>query len=150
MDSKIAVDGRLSFASRLIAALTAAHEPTTPSGFARAYNLRADGAEVTVHGGRKWLLGEAIPTQDKVLILAKWLNVQASWLRFGDAQNGEYQAVADPGGTLSTKDLVLINDIVSLGPSAQNVVRDLVNSLLRAKAEDLNGGERQPHRNTMG
>lgn len=150
MGSKIAVDGRLSFASRLIAALVAAHEPTTPSGFARAYNLRADGAEVTVHGGRKWLLGEAIPTQEKVLVLAKWLNVQASWLRFGDAQNGEYEAIALGVSRLSTKDLVLINDIVSLAPSAQNVVRDLVDSLLRVKAEDLKRGERQPHRNSVG
>ena len=148
MNSKIAVEARLSFASRLIAALAAAQEPTTPSGFARSYNLRADGAEITVHGGRKWLLGEAIPTQEKLLILAKWLNVQASWLRFGDAQNSEYKAVPGGGGTLSTKDLVLINDIVSLAPIAQDVVRDLVDSLLRAKIQPANCSVRQPGRAT--
>ena len=29
-------------------------------------------------------MGEAIPTQDRIKILADWLNVSPSWLRFGE------------------------------------------------------------------
>lgn len=34
---------------------------------------------------RKWLKGEAIPTQDKIHILARWIGVSPQWLRFGEA-----------------------------------------------------------------
>lgn len=139
MDSKLVSYERLSFADRLISSLASAHEPITPSRFARAYNLRAGGAEVTSHAARKWLHGEAIPTQEKVHILASWLNVNPSWLRFGDEQSLDYSTIATGAKTLSTKNLVLINDIVSLPPFAQDVVRDLVNSLLRVSQEDTSG-----------
>lgn len=32
-------------------------------------------------------MGEAIPTQGRIQILAKWLNVSPSWLRFGEQQS---------------------------------------------------------------
>jgi hypothetical protein len=85
---------------------------------------------VTSHAARKWLIGEAVPTQEKILILARWLNVPAAWLRFGDADNTQYQAVA-VNDTLSTEHLLLINDIRVLHPQAQGLVRDIVDSLLK-------------------
>lgn len=131
MDSKIADDERKHFSDRLMAALIAAHQPTTPSAFTREFNLRADGAMVSVHGARKWLLGEAFPTQEKVLILARWLGINASWLRFGDAQNGQYRFDVAPPADLSPESLVLIHDVLTLPPAAQLIVRDLVDSFLR-------------------
>jgi transcriptional regulator with XRE-family HTH domain len=131
MESKLARDERTSFADRLRSATLAAGQPIGASAFARAYNLRADGAAVTTHGVRKWLRGEAIPTQEKILILAKWLNVHASWLRFGDAENGIYALPGIGEEGLSTQNLTLIHDIMSLSASAQEIVRDLTNSLMR-------------------
>jgi hypothetical protein len=32
-------------------------------------------------------MGEAIPTQGRIQILAEWLNVSPSWLRFGEQQS---------------------------------------------------------------
>jgi hypothetical protein len=29
-------------------------------------------------------MGEGIPTQDRIQVLANWLNVSPSWLRFGE------------------------------------------------------------------
>lgn len=136
MNSRIASNERSNFADRLQSALIAAKEPTGATAFARAYNLRAKGASVTAHAGRKWLKGEAIPTHEKIQIMAKWLNVHASWLRFGDAQNGAYRTVSNGTETFSTNDLVLINDIVALPEFAQAVVRDLVDSLLRISVAD--------------
>lgn len=33
---------------------------------------------------RRWLQGEVIPTQDRLQVLAEWLDVDAHWLRFGE------------------------------------------------------------------
>ncbi len=134
MNSRIAVDERVGFADRLRSALIAAHQPTAPTAFVRAYNLRADGAAVTSHGARKWLRGEALPTHEKILILANWLNVHASWLRFGDAENGSYQLDNIGEKALTSEQLMLIHDVISLSPSAQTIIRDLVDSFLRAAA----------------
>ena len=49
-----------------------------------ALNICADQPPVTTHAARKWLMGEAMPTQDRIQLLAEWLNVSASWLRFGE------------------------------------------------------------------
>lgn len=48
-----------------------------------ALNICADQPPVTTLAARKWLMGEAMPTQDRIQLLAEWLNVSASWLRFG-------------------------------------------------------------------
>jgi len=131
MDSKIADDERKSFSGRLIAALRDNAQSTQSSQFCREFNLRADGAAVTVHGARKWLHGESIPTQEKILILARWLNVNPAWLRFGDAENSQYIIHADDVPGLDSQQLMLIHDIMSLPPAAQLIMRDLVDSFLR-------------------
>lgn len=131
MDSKIADDERRHFSDRLLGALRAARQSTTPSAFTREFNLRADGAMVTVHGARKWLAGEAFPTQEKIIILARWLNINAAWLRFGDAQNSRYRLQVPELPNLTSENLVLIHDVMSLPPAAQLIVRDLVDSFLR-------------------
>lgn len=38
---------------------------------------------MTLHGVRRWLLGESLPKQDKVLVLAEWLRVPPQQLRYG-------------------------------------------------------------------
>lgn len=38
---------------------------------------------MTVHAVRKWLVGEACPTQARILRLSELLAVDPSWLRFG-------------------------------------------------------------------
>jgi hypothetical protein len=38
---------------------------------------------MTLHGVRRWLLGETLPSQPKLLVLAEWLGVTPQELRFG-------------------------------------------------------------------
>jgi hypothetical protein len=35
---------------------------------------------------RKWLVGESIPTQAKLLILSRMVGADPNWLRFGDGE----------------------------------------------------------------
>lgn len=134
MDTATALEERLKFAGRLIASLTAAALPTQASALTRDFNLRTKGPHVSVHAVRKWLKGEAFPTQDKVVFLAKWLNVDAPWLRFGTAEARAAAPKPLEKGEFSSEHLTLLRDIACLSKASQTVVRDLVNSLTRVAA----------------
>ncbi|MCG2607730.1 hypothetical protein LZZ98_04090 [Acinetobacter sp. SM34] len=72
------------FAERLKKALTEAKHPISPTYLSNEFNHRYDGQAISVQSANNWLLGKAIPNQDKLAILAIWLNVSTQWLRFGD------------------------------------------------------------------
>ena len=143
MNSKVASSERSNFSDRLKLALSNAGLPTSASAFTRAFNARADGSAVSVYASRKWLTGEAIPTHEKVVILATWLGVNPSWLRFGDADAGTLSDDVIPESSISTPALALLNDIVSLPKPAQQTIREIVDAFLRNFGESRNG--RNPH-----
>src|SRR3569833_1795615 len=71
------------------------YSPESPTQLAREFNIRFPGRPITVHAARKWLMGEAIPTQEKLRTLAQWLGVPAEWLRFGGTET--HALVGAPG-----------------------------------------------------
>jgi hypothetical protein len=121
---------RLAFAERLKSALEAAAVPVTPTELSRHFNHRTSERKVTVHAARKWLIGEAIPTQEKLVLLASWLQVNPAWLRFGN-EGDHVRGEASSVGELPRSALVLIHDILDLPEAMQAVVRDMVKSLSR-------------------
>lgn len=126
VDSRLAADERNEFSQRLRQALEQAGFSSSPSAFVREYNLRADGAVVSVHAARKWLLGESIPTQEKMQILARWLGISVDWLRFGGMQDEAARAGSVPEGVAQ-----IANDLNLLGAADQEIVHDLIKSMLR-------------------
>lgn len=131
MDSKVAQDERQRFSERLKAAIASAGLVMSPAAFVKAFNARADGASITIHAARKWLHGEAIPTHEKIVILAVWLGVNAGWLRFGTAANDIFGAGVMPEAEISTPALALINDIMSLPERERRIVRGIVDVFMR-------------------
>ena len=114
------------------------HSPDSPTELAREFNIRFSGPPITVHAARKWLVGEALPTQDKMRALAEWLVVPADWLRFGsDAARVEVPAAA---GGPSPLDLKLIADLKLLDEPHRRIVREVVRILIHATREDKAGG----------
>jgi hypothetical protein len=75
---------RMLFSRRLIAALEISDLKASPTIVQREYNSRSHQLPITSHAARKWLMGEAIPNQDRLQVLAEWLNVSPSWMRFGE------------------------------------------------------------------
>lgn len=71
------------FGRRLARAMAAAGYDPKPSVLAREFNERYLGEPVTLHGVRRWLLGEVMPTEDKLAVLARWLNADPEELRVG-------------------------------------------------------------------
>lgn len=50
----------------------------------REFNTRYWGKPMTLHGVRRWLRGETLPTHEKLLVLAEWLAVPPQQLNYGD------------------------------------------------------------------
>jgi hypothetical protein len=124
---------REDFSSRLQQALrNADYSPDSPTQLAREFNIRFSGRPVTVHAARKWLVGEAIPTQEKLRTLADWLSVPAEWLRFGGDQRTEDRR-ADGATTprFETADVKLIAELQTLDEQYRVIARELIRMLVR-------------------
>ena len=76
------------FSERLRVAMKARKLEISAAVLEREFNLRWSGQAIRRQTAWKWLNGEAIPTQDKLVELAKWLRQDPHVLRFG----GEVQA----------------------------------------------------------
>ena len=71
------------FGKRLVAAIEAAGYAKRPSVVEKHFNSRYWGSPVTFQAVRRWLRGESIPEQDKLVVLAEWLQVESHELRYG-------------------------------------------------------------------
>jgi len=78
------MDQATEFSQRLKEAMTAAGYLVRPIVLEREFNTRYWGRPVTVQAVRRWLRGEAIPSQEKLQVLADWLNIEPHILRFGE------------------------------------------------------------------
>ncbi|CAN7150995.1 hypothetical protein [Massilia sp. LjRoot122] len=124
---------RESFSERLQQALKNAHySPDSPTRLAREFNIRFEGRPITVHAARKWLVGEAIPTQEKLRMIAQWLGVPADWLRFGGAEHAAAGTEANGGGArFESADVKLIADLQRLDEHHRQLAREFIRMLVR-------------------
>jgi hypothetical protein len=130
-----AANERVAFSGRLQQALKDAnYSPDSPTRLAREFNLRFDGRPVTVHAARKWLVGEAIPTQEKLRMLALWLGVSTEWLRFGGAADPS-AAAANQGPRFESADVKLIADLHRLDLHHRQIAREFIRMLVRASQQ---------------
>ena len=79
------------FAKRLSDAMVQAGYALRPVVLEREFNTRYWGRSVTLQAVRRWLRGEAIPSQEKLQVLADWLKVEPQVLRFGEAVRNSIQ-----------------------------------------------------------
>lgn len=84
------MDNKLEFARRLRDAMVAAGLEPRPGVLLNLFNAHYWGRSVTFQAVSRWLKGEAIPAQDKLLVLAGLLKIEPEVLRFGE---GVRQAV---------------------------------------------------------
>ncbi len=125
---------REGFSHRLQQTLkNAHHSPDSPTELARNFNMRFNGRPITVHAARKWLMGEAIPTQDKMRTLSEWLSVPIEWLRFGGDERRLNPSEAEAG--FKSVDLKLIADLQLLDDDHKQIVREFVRVLIKTCRE---------------
>src|SRR6478672_291707 len=125
---------REKFSERLKSALRRArYVPDSPTVLARHFNEIYPGRPITVHAARKWLVAQAIPTQDKLRVLASWLDVPADWLRFGTVIEptplAAQTCASEVTGLLArmTSDEVsLVEDLHVLEHDERHIVREMI------------------------
>ena len=78
------MDQKLEFAERLQAAMRAAGLEPRPAALLNVFNANYWGRSVTFQAVSRWLRGESIPAQDKLIVLAQVLKVEPEVLRFGE------------------------------------------------------------------
>ncbi len=124
---------RDAFSQRLRGALArVGDDGSSPTRLAREFNRRYPGEPITLHSARKWLLGESMPAQDKVRVLAEWLGVSAEWLRYGGSN--ELAARALPKVEGPEVDFELAREVAALSLPHQAVVRSVVRALRKSEA----------------
>lgn len=122
---------REDFSERLQQSLrNASYSPDSPTQLAREFNVRFAGRPITVHAARKWLVGEAIPTQEKLRTLAQWLGVTAEWLRYG-GEKVLGGVGPEQGLRFETDDVKLIADLQRLDDQYRVVAREIIRMLVR-------------------
>jgi len=118
------------FAQRLALAMKAKGYEAKPSVLEREFNLNYSGKPMTLHGVRKWLIGEAIPSGDKLLILAKWLEIPPEELAFDkDILKAIEQRDSKWRQELGYKDKEVFEAYINLSPSNKKLVRELIVAL---------------------
>ena len=116
------------FAKRLEQALKAKAIRNSPTVLANLFNSEFDGRSVTPHTARNWLLGKSIPTQEKLVLLAKILGTSSEQLRYG--RNSEKTLmISNQDGTeteLTVSQQQFVKDYLQLSVSKQKLLSDLV------------------------
>ena len=78
------MDQKLEFAERLQAAMRAAGLEPRPAVLLNLFNTHYWGRSVSFQAVSRWLRGESIPEQDKLITLAEVLKIEPEVLRFGE------------------------------------------------------------------
>ena len=129
----MATEERLGFSSRLQQSLqNADYAPDSPTQLAREFNLRFSGHPISVHAARKWLVGQAIPTQEKLRALAQWFGVSAEWLRFGSSGTVTTQSVTETGMILRPRDHATIALLQHLDDKHRRIAETVIRMLVDA------------------
>lgn len=124
------------FTKRLTEALRRAglHD-AGPSRIAREFNLRYHGNPVTTQAARKWLGGLAVPSQDKIRVLAEWLDVAPQWLRFGEGVREERHLTRQESSLYRADYPMLLRKFDLLNDTHRKMVFEMVLALLRLEGK---------------
>lgn len=107
------------FSARLRIALSAiSMNELKTSEIATKFNLQHPNEPVTQQAVHKWLNGLAIPSQDKIETLARWLAVKPEWLRYG----------VDDDVKTTMLDEVLLKMIVNLSEQQKSALITFISS----------------------
>ncbi|TXI65548.1 MAG: helix-turn-helix domain-containing protein [Limnohabitans sp.] len=131
------MDNKLEFAQRLRDAMQAAGLEPRPGVLVNLFNTHYWGRSVSFQAVSRWLRGEAIPEQDKLMVLAGVLNVQPEVLRFGEGvrQSIEQrkQRWEEGAGYLERETF----DVFLQLPAAQRkIIREVILTFAKANAAD--------------
>ena len=115
------------FAERLGLAINNKGIKQSPTVLCNLFNSSWSGRSITPHTARNWILGVAMPQQDKLVYLAKLLDTSASQLRYGRStektmvlSNGSFET------EISNTDQEFFMRYLKLDDARKRLARDVV------------------------
>lgn len=103
-----------------------------PSVLEREFNTRYWGKPMTLHGVRRWLLGETMPSNDKIKVLAKWLGEAPQDLGFGETDmNKVEESQKRWGAGFGYQERELVEALLSLPITQRRLVREVIMTFAR-------------------
>jgi transcriptional regulator with XRE-family HTH domain len=103
----------------------------------REFNQRDWGKPISLQAVCRWLRGEAIPSQDKLNVLAEWLQVEPQALRFGDESIQKVRAVkSSVDAAVSYAEREVFETFLKLPPDKRKVVREVILAFAKAQQAD--------------
>ena len=113
--------------------IKAGYEPR-PAVLEREFNLKYMGDPMTLHGVRRWLRGETIPAEDKLLVLARWLRIEPQVLRWGTAAKDIRKERLAWEHALSHQEKETFEAFLALTAPQKKTVREVIFAFARANA----------------
>lgn len=127
------MDEKVEFSQRLQQAMSDAGYPLRPTILEREFNTRYWGRPITVQAVRRWLNGEAIPSQDKLQILAEWLKIEPQTLRFGaDSIRSVREKKSRWEDAIAGPEREVLEAFISLPAEQKKVAREVILALAKA------------------
>ena len=115
------------FAVRLAIAIDSKGLKQSPTVIANLFNSKYEGRLITPHTARNWLLGKCLPTQEKLVLLAKLLDTSPEQLRFGRSSEKTLSAKFGAGmSEVANVDQQFFRRYLALTESQRRVVREVV------------------------
>lgn len=139
-------NAKVQFADRLREAMKAAGYEPKPAVLEREFNTRFWGKPMTLHGVRRWLRGETLPSQEKLLVLAEWLAVPPQQLRYGvDVTRRVQQRRARWDSGIGYEDRDIFEAFLKLPVPQRKLLREVILTFARVhgaspKSQGDNGG----------
>jgi hypothetical protein len=119
------------FSKRLKEAMRAAGYEDRATVLERNFNTRYSGKSISVQSAWRWLAGRSIPEQDKLQVLADWLEVEPHVLRFGSSPIQNPKKPREPlDGKMEREVLELFS---SLSSRQKKALRVLIMELAKQK-----------------
>ena len=119
-----------AFSERLRLALQGVGVRPSPTLVANEFNLRYWGKSITPHTARNWLIGKSIPMQDKLRVLADWLQVNPDVLRFGRPTAAQVEKGLDgEERALNLQDREMLSRYLQLPTESKKTARDVIAAL---------------------
>lgn len=130
------MEHKLEFAQRLREAMVAAGLEARPGVLLNLFNMNYWGRSVSFQAVSRWLRGEAIPAQDKLVVLAEILKVEPEVLRFGQAARlrvEEGRKRWEEG--VSYEEREMFDAFLRLPVPQRKVVREIILAFAQAQAK---------------
>lgn len=127
------MDEKAQFSQRLRSAIENAGYTVRPIVLEREFNTRYWGQPITVQAVRRWLRGEAIPSQEKLQVLADWLKIEPHLLRFGEQAVKSIRAKQkrwDEG--IAYQEREVFEAYLNLPIAQRKVVREVIQTFAKA------------------